>query len=179
MSKRNTFKATIDKILFRNEDNDYTIAKFQTKEQIPAATFDKFTAKFFGTMVGKTIPILEGDIVVVETEVINNGKWGEQHQIISLKKDLPKTENELRAFLGALMSESRAEQIVMHYPDIIDRLKDDPKFEPDYKLLQGIGKTTWKQLRDKILENSCYSELFELLAPIGVTSLMIKKISTL
>ena len=170
------FQAKVEKVIFSKEDSSYHIFLFSTSEELPYTNFD-ITQGYIGTLVGNCIPITEQDLILVEAKVIKNNKYGEQFEIISLKRDQPRSEKTMITFLSNIISADKAKVLYQNYPDIVDIIDANPKFEPDYTKLKGIGEKTWIRIRDKILDNVCYAELIELLAPIGVSLTIIKKIA--
>lgn len=174
--KQYEFSARIERIRFYNEENNYAILEFSTQEDLPNCKYIPLVGHV-GVLVGNCIPVAEMDQVKVVAKQVENQKWGTQYQIISLKGEVPTSKDQVLVFLKNFTSEDRANILYEIYPNIIDLVKQDSEFEPDYKLLKGIGPAVWEKIREKIIDNYCYSDLIELLSPIGVTLTTIKKIA--
>ena len=174
--KQYEFSARIERVRFYNEENNYAILEFSTQEDLPSCKYIPLVG-YVGVLVGNCIPVAEMDQVKVVAKQVENQKWGTQYQIISLKGEVPTSKDQVLVFLKNFTSEDRANLLYEIYPNIIDLVKQDSSFEPDYKLLKGIGPAVWEKIREKIIDNYCYSDLIELLSPIGVTLTTIKKIA--
>lgn len=174
--KQYEFSARIERVRFYNEENNYAILEFSTQENLPDCKYIPLVGHV-GVLVGNCIPVAEMDQVKVVAKQVENQKWGTQYQIISLKGEVPTSKDQVLIFLKNFTSEDRANILYEIYPNIIDLVKQNSEFEPNYKLLKGIGATVWGKIREKIIDNYCYSDLIELLSPIGVTLTTIKKIA--
>lgn len=168
------FTAKIENVRFYSEETNYHILEFSTESDLPELKM-KYGVPM-GTLVGYCVRCIAGDYCKVKAKLIKNPKWGTQYEIISLSFDKPTDEETLYKFLSSVINENHAMVLHNAYPDIIDRVMQDNEFEPDYKILKGIGFKTWDKIRSKIIESFAYAELIALLAPIGCTLNMIKRI---
>lgn len=129
-----TIKVKIAKIIYRNPGNSYTVAQALLDEEYPV------------TVTGTFITINENDKMILTGEWIDHPKYGDQFNVISYKQDLPKSKNDIEAFLGSGLLKgigpSLAKRITNHFGDRtleildgnIERLKEitgigDKKFE--------------------------------------------------
>lgn len=175
MEKIYEFEAIIENIKFYNDETNYHIMTFRTTANIPHV-IQSYNGKY-GTLVGYCVQCDIGDTVKVKAKLVQNPKYGYQYSIESLSFDKPMTPDALYAFLSAIISEAQATVLYNAYPDIVDRVIENENFEPDYKLLKGIGKSRWEKIRHKIISSLGYAELITLLAPVGCTLHMIQKIA--
>ena len=165
----------VEKVRFYNEENNYHIMMASCDREV-AGSKRQF-GKNIITLVGYCVTVTEGDHCKVKAKLIKNEKWGFQYEITDLSFSVPMDAKSLKTYLSAIIEGAKAEVLYNAYPDIVDRVMEDPMFEPEYKYLKGIGQKTWFKIRDKIVENFGYNELITLLAPVGCTLHMIKKIA--
>ena len=175
MSETYSFTAEITRIVFEKEDTDWKVLQFSTNEYIPTAKYEFGT--YYSTMTGNCISLAVGDIVRVVAKLGHNTRFGDQLQIQSLKFDRPETSEEVLNYLSNIISVNQANTLYNAYPDIVDLVMKDNNFNPDYDKIKGVGPKNWEKIRSKIIVNYGYSELISMLAPIGVTINMIKKIA--
>lgn len=175
MSETYSFCAEIRKVVFESDTSDWKVLQFSTKEPIPISKYEY--GNYYSTMVGNCIPVSNGDLVKVVVKLGNNTKYGPQFEIQSLQFDKPDTPQAILNYLSNIISVNQATTLYNAYPDIVDRVMQDNNFEPDYNMVKGIGPKNWEKIRTKIIVNYGYSELIAMLAPIGVTLTMIKKIA--
>jgi exodeoxyribonuclease V alpha subunit len=175
MSETYSFVAEITRVVWQKDTSDWKVLQFNTQEPIPASKCEY--GFYYSTMTGNCIPVESGDRVRVVAKLSNNTKYGKQFEIQSLKFDTPETEDDILNYLSNVISSNQAVTLYNVYPDIITKVLEDSKFQPDFKKLKGIGPKNWEKIKSKILINYGYSELISMLAPIGVTLPMIKKIA--
>ena len=175
MSETYSFCAEIRKVVYESDTSDWKVLQFSTKEHIPISKYEY--GSYYATMVGNCIPVSNGDMVKVVVKLVNNAKYGQQFEIQSLQFDKPDTPQDILNYLSNIISVNQATTLYNAYPDIVDREMQNNNFEPDYDIVKGIGPNNWEKIRTKIIINYGYSELISMLAPIGVTLTMIKKIA--
>lgn len=166
----------IEKVRFYNEENNYHIMMVSSDNQIVGSrgTWD---GRYYFTIVGCCATCSEGDRCNVLIELKKDKKYGIQYEIKNLKFNIPSDKESLKNYLSAVIEGARAEILYNAYPDIVERVIDNPKWEPDYSVLKGIREKTWGKIRDKIVNNFGYNELITLLSPVGVSLVTIKKIA--
>lgn len=169
------FDARIETITFYNADNNYHIMKFSTTSQLEGLKYEY--GRYQGTLVGYCVTCVEGDRVTVEGEYTIHPQFGPQYKIVSLGFDKPENADQLYTFLSAILTPNQAKMLYTYYPDIVDSVINDNNFTPDLRPLKGIGESSWKRIRDKIIADFCYKDLITLLAPCDVTLLMIHNIA--
>lgn len=169
------FDARIETITFYNADNNYHIMKFSTTSQLEGLKYEY--GRYQGTLVGYCVTCVEGDYVQVEGEYMVHPQFGPQYKIVSLGFDKPENADQLYTFLSAILTPNQAKMLYTYYPDIVDSVINDNNYTPDLRPLKGIGESSWKRIRDKIIADFCYKDLITLLAPCDVTLLMIHNIA--
>lgn len=117
-------------------------------------------------------------IIGVEYEITaieQDNKYGTSYKVINLQRDLPTTVEGTYAFLSEILTENQAKVLVENYPNIIQMVKNNDLANIDLSKLKGIGKKTFKNIKDKIIVNYCLMELItEFKNVLSMT--MIKKI---
>src|SRR5690348_17462076 len=83
-----TLDGTIERITFRNGENDYTVARL-------------VTAGGEVTVVGKLFGVDEGMPVRLSGQWVVDRKWGRQFQVATCVPDTPKTVVGIEKFLGS------------------------------------------------------------------------------
>ena len=169
------FDARIETITFYNADNNYHIMKFSTTSQLEGLKYEY--GRYQGTLVGYCVTCVEGDRVTVEGEYTIHPQFGPQYKIVSLGFDKPENADQLYTFLSAILTPNQAKMLYTYYPDIVDSVINDNNYTPDLRPLKGIGESSWKRIRDKIIADFCYKDLITLLSPCDVTLLMIHNIA--
>ena len=111
------------------------------------------------------------EITAIETE----SKYGISYKVLNIKRDEPKSEEDMKIFLEEILTPNQADVLYAHYPDIVQRVKDDNLKDIDLSKLHGIGEKTFERIKNKIIENFCLVDLVTEFK--GVLSLnIIKKI---
>jgi len=130
-------EGTVEDIIFRNEENGYTVARLVTSDG-PV------------TFVGKTYFIKKEQFVELEGEWIYHDKFGEQFQFTNIKEKLPSTINGIESYLASGLIPHIGKATARK---IVDKFKENSldiiQYYPERLLeVDGIGK---KKL-DKIME---------------------------
>lgn len=101
-------KGIVDSIIFRNQDNGYSVISFNTTDSI-------FTA------VGVLPPITEGEELELKGDIVLNSKYGEQFSIKEAKICLPTNSESIARYLASGLfkgiGEATADAIVEKYGD--------------------------------------------------------------
>lgn len=113
----------------------------------------------------------EYEIMAEET----NSKYGISYKVLNIKRDEPKSEEDMKLFLEEILTTNQADVLYSNYPDIVQRVKDDNLDDVDLSKLHGIGEKTFEKIKKKIIENFKLTDL--VVEFKGVLSLnIIKKI---
>lgn len=175
LNKEIEMDVEIEKIRFYNEENNYHAMVVSTNKNVIGSKYQY--GKYIVTLVGHCVTCTEGDHCKVKAKLVKHPTYGYQYEIVTLGFEAPLDKTSLKIYLSAIIDGARAEILYNAYPDIVDRVMGDPEFEPEYKILKGIARKTWIRIRNKIIENFGYNELITLLAPVGCTLTMIKRIA--
>lgn len=148
----------INSIIYRNEENGYTIARFETEDgeitvvgPLPA------------TEINKNF-ILNGEIVYHE-------RYGEQFKINTARISMPKTKTGIIKYLSSGLiphiGKITAKKIVNHFGEnAIEIIEEDP-----YRLLEikGIGKKRIKKIAESLMSQKNSREIILFLQDMGFT----------
>lgn len=94
---------------------------------------------------------------ITAEEQIN--KYGVSYQVINIKRDIPTTTEDTYSFLSEILTFNQASTLVEHYPDIIQKVKDNDLDDIDLSKLKGIGEKTFEIIKDKIITNFALMDL--------------------
>lgn len=132
-------EGTIEEIVFRNDDNGYTVAILNHNEE-------------YSTVVGKFLSINVGENVRLVGEFVSNYKYGEQFSFTSSEVVFPSTQDGIEKYLAsglikgigpvtakAIVKEFKEEtlEIIEMYPERLEKIR-------------GISKTKAKDISDCI-----------------------------
>lgn len=92
---------------------------------------------------------VEYEIVAIE----QISKYGVGYKIINISRQKPSTIEDVKIFLEEILTQNQANVLVEHYPDIIDRVKNNDIDSIDLSKLKGIGEYTFNKIKDKIITN--------------------------
>ena len=138
--------------------------------------FFDYTYEFFGELCGKVQQLYIGHKYKVRAKanfVSKYNKW--QYEPVSVTADIPKTEAQQKIFIQTFTTERQASELLREYPNIVNEVINGTD-NVDLSKLNGIGKHTWKLIRDKIIENFSISDVVALLQPYGVSYKKIKRL---
>lgn len=154
-----THRGYISEIIFRNEDNGYTVALFETTDD---------THLVVGHLPGVSI----GERLVIHGEEVEHPRYGWQFSIESFESDVPDDLEGIMAFLSSGqfpgIGEKMAKRIVdLFGEETLERIDEDPQV-----LLQvpGIGKKTFSRFLEAYEEVREKRSDILLLGKIGVPS---------
>ena len=98
----------------------------------------------------------------VEYEVTaeeQTNKYGTSYKVINIRRDIPTTAEGTHLFLSEILTDNQAKVLIEHYPDIIQKVKNNDLEDIDLSKLKGIGAKTFEKIKDKIITNYCLMEL--------------------
>lgn len=134
-------KGQISEIIYQNEVNSYTIAEFETDEELT-------------TIVGYLPFINKGDSLKLVGNFVNHPDYGRQFKIQTFEKIMPETLEALERYLAGGVIKGVGPATAKR---IVDNFKEETisvlKFEP-YKLanIKGITKTKAIEIADEFNE---------------------------
>ena len=152
------FSATVKNIIFENESNGFRIFSVDKdgEERI---------------IKGNSFKIMPGDFLDIEANKVQDPKYGEQYNIISVERSTKPSMyniiNYLQSGLIKGIGETTARRIVEEFgEDTMEILKNSPS-----KLLQvkGIGKKNYKKIKESLDEKKEYAEIFLYLQSLGLS----------
>lgn len=150
-------KGSIDRIIFHNDSNGYTVAVFDTDEE----SF-RIAGAFNEPQIGKEY-VLEGTFTI-------HPKYGEQFSVSSYQEMMPEGESAIRAFLasGAIkgIGPKTANLIVDEFGEGALRVLDE---DPDKLLaIKGIGINTLNKIKESYSETRVFAKISLELQDIGI-----------
>jgi exodeoxyribonuclease V alpha subunit len=173
--------------IYYNEDTSYGVYTFCTKEPLPDAKeyfsnqfdalYDPENPKLYSSqLAGSMQRLYVGAEYNITAEPIYNKKYGaHQFKPNSVLAITPKTVNEQKAFLQAIVTRNQADALLMAYPNIVEDVINK-RDNVDLSKVKGVGNKSWKTIRDKIVSNYVISDILVMLQPLGVTYNVINKL---
>ena len=143
-------KGQISEIIYQNEVNSYTIAEFETEEELT-------------TIVGYLPFINKGDSLKLVGNFVNHPDYGRQFKIQTFEKIMPETLEALEKYLSGGIIKGVGPAIAKR---IVNNFKDETiavlKFEPDRLAnIKGITKTKAQEISQE------FNEKWELWQVVG------------
>ena len=105
------------------------------------------------------LPILSLNAEYIITATPKESQYGTSYKVINIKREKPTTANEVYIFLSEFLTENQTSVLMKHYPDIIDRVKENRLDDIDLNKLKGIKEYTFNVIKNKIIENFCLLDL--------------------
>lgn len=169
---------------YYNDESSYGVYSFITKDDIPefyickADPFDPDNnSETFkgGTLAGKMQHLSIGMEYKVKASIEYNAKYKSYNYIPKIViANIPKTREQQIAFLKTQVTELQAKNILDVYPDVVENVMQNRSV--DISKIKGIGEVTWKNIKEKILDNYVISDILAMLQSLGVTFSVIKKL---
>lgn len=125
------------------------------KATYPDIKFNKYKN---ASICGELPELSEGmsyEITAVEQQT----KYGYSYKVINIRQDKLRNSYDMYLFLQEILTANQAEQLWQHYPDIVQRVKENRLDDIDLNKLKGIKEFTFKKIVDKIIENYCLADL--------------------
>lgn len=158
-------KGQISEIIYQNEVNSYTIAEFETDEELT-------------TIVGYLPFINKGDSLKLVGNFVNHPDYGRQFKIQTFEKTMPETLEALERYLAGGVIKGVGPATAKR---IVDNFKEETisvlKFEP-YKLanVKGITKTKAIEIADEFNEKWELWQIVGFLERFGIANQNSKKV---
>lgn len=132
-------EGTIEEIIFRNDDNGYTVAVLEHNEQ-------------YSTVVGKFLSINIGENVRLVGEFVTNQKYGEQFSFTSSEVVFPSTVEGIEKYLASGLIKGvgpvTAKAIVKEFKE--DTLEIIEMFPERLEKIRGISKNKAREISECI-----------------------------
>lgn len=162
-----TIEGTVERITFYNEENGYTVARFQPKRK-----------NYLITIVGNLLSVNVGESLRLEGQWTTHSQYGRQFEVESYTVKMPATIEGIRKYLGSGLIKGvgpvTAERIVDHFGlDTLDIIEAEPR-----RLLevQGVGKKRVAMIEQAWAEQQSIKEIMLFLQAHDVTTGLAVKI---
>ena len=155
-----------------NSENYKIYATYVDKKEFPNIKHNKYdNVTIYGDVHNL---VVSQSYEVTAVEQLDN-KYGYGYDIVNIRMDKPKNEEEVYMFLREFLSENQVGVLWQHYPDIIDIILRGEADTVDLDKLKGIGEKTFETIKTKIIENYC---IYDLVVEFGgiLTMSMLKKL---
>lgn len=158
-------KGQISEIIYQNEINSYTIAEFETEEELTV-------------IVGYLPFINRGDSLKLVGNFINHPEYGRQFKIQTFEKIMPETLDALEKYLAGGIIKGVGPATAKR---IVDKFKDETiavlKFEPERLAdIKGISKNKAQEISEDFNEKWDLWQIVGFLEKFGITGQNSKKV---
>lgn len=146
MSNRVTFDCQLERCLF-SKDGYYIYAMKIDRSKYPDITVSKYGNV---TILGNNLYELDYQQnyhVIAEPK---ETKYGISYEVVSIGFDQPQTQEDVRNYLMTVLTKNQAEQIMLHYPNIMDLVAEDRVDEIDINKLKRVSQRNLDIIVDKI-----------------------------
>ena len=150
MSNRVNFDCQLEKCLYQN-NGYYIYAVKVDRLKYPNIVVGKYQT---ATILGNNLYELEYKQTYHVVAEPKDTKYGISYEVISISFDQPKTESDIRNYLLTVLTKNQAEQIMMHYPNIIDLVAQDRIDEIDVDKLKYVSQKNLDIIINKIRATS-------------------------
>ena len=86
-------------------------------------------------------------------------KYGYGYKVKNIRRDVPSTAEGMYRFLQEILTPNQATTLYKHYPDIVQRVKENRLDDIDLNKLHGIKEYTFDKIKEKIIKNFCLADL--------------------
>lgn len=110
------------------------------------------------SILGELPELVEGvEYEIAATE--QTSKYGVSYKVLNIKRNIPTTAEDMLLFLREILTYNQAIVLYEHYPDIVQRVKENRLDDIDLKKLKGIKEYTFNVIKNKIIDSFCLSDL--------------------
>ena len=167
MSEEYTFQIIPTFEMFYSSDSSFGVYRFTTTTELPnlERIEDIFTQKvtYNGVLSGRMQKLYLSDTYNVTAKLVYNKKYSNwQYEPIRVEAAVPKTEEQQKAFLKSILTERQADVLISVYPNIVEDIMNGED-NVDLSLLEGIGEYTYKNIKDKVINNYVISDILAML----------------
>ena len=153
-NKQYKFKGIIERCIYDTPDfKIYAVSV--DKKQYPELKQNKYNNV---SIIGELSSLTLGVEYEVTAEEQTN-KYGTSYKVVNIRRDIPTTVEGTYLFLSEILTDNQAKVLIEHYPDIIQKVKNNDLADIDLSKLKGIGAKTFEKIKDKIITNYCLMEL--------------------
>lgn len=153
-NKQYKFSGIIERCVYNTPDfKIYAVAVDKIK--YPELKLNKYgNISITGELADLTLGV-EYEVTAEE----RTNKYGTSYKIINIRRDMPTTAEGTYLFLSEILTDNQAKVLVEHYPNIIQKVKDNDLADIDLSKLKGIGAKTFEKIKDKIVTNFALMDL--------------------
>lgn len=160
-----TLEGRVEKIIFRNEENGYTVAKFFSEEESMV-------------IVGSCLLLEEEQTYEIDGDFTYHPKFGQQFAFVSVRQQMPKSTEAMVKYLSSgiipYVGETMAKRIVEEFgQETMDVLEKSPE-----RLLniEGIGPKKFEKIKGALEENQNVRKILLELAEFDLSTNLALKI---
>lgn len=148
------FIGRVERCVYNSEDFK-VYAMNVDKNKYPNIKHNKFgNVSISGELSDLSLGV-EYEIVGIEAP----SKNGMGYKVLNIRRDVPKSSEDMYVFLSEILTPNQAYVLYEHYPDIVQRVKENRLDDIDLSLLKGIKEHTFEKIKEKITENFCLADL--------------------
>lgn len=153
-SKQHKFSGIIERCVYNTPDfKIYAVAVDKIK--YPELKLNKYgNISITGELADLTLGV-EYEVTAEE----QTNKYGTSYKIINIRRDMPTTAEGTYLFLSEILTDNQVKVLIEHYPNIIQKVKDNDLADIDLSKLKGIGTKTFEKIKDKIVTNFALMDL--------------------
>lgn len=162
-----TIEGTVERITFYNEENGYTVARFQPKRK-----------SYLITIVGNLMSVNVGESLCLEGRWTTHAQYGRQFEVENYTVQMPATIEGIRKYLGSGLIKGvgpvTAERIVDHFGlNTLEIIEEDPS-----RLLEvpGVGEKRAAMIEQAWAEQQSIKDIMLFLQGHDVTTGLAVKI---
>ena len=154
MDQEVNFIGTVVRCIYQSDD--YRIYALDVdKNKYPDIKRSKYNTV---TACGE-LPELSDGLSYEIKAVEQQGKYGYSYKVSNIRQDVLRNSYDMYLFLQEILTPNQADQLWEHYPDIVQRVKENRLDDVDLKKLKGIKEATFAKIVEKITENYCLADL--------------------
>lgn len=164
-------KIVPERELFYNAESNYGIYACTPNDstKVKLNTYGNISIK------GNTVKLTIDNEYKAKLEEKTDKKFGVYYEIVSIFEDIPTDITKQRDYLSNLLTGNQVKALFNAYPNsnMIELIKND---QININKVKGIGKKTYKRIKEKIIENLEFQQAYEFLSKYGVTNNFIIKL---
>ena len=154
MDQEVKFTGTVVRCIYQSDD--YRIYALDVdKEKYPDIKHNKYK----NTSICGELPELSEGMTYEVTAIEQQGKYGYSYKVSNIRQDVLRNSYDMYLFLQEILTPNQADQLWEHYPDIVQRVKENRLDDVDLNKLKGIKEATFAKIVEKITENYCLADL--------------------
>lgn len=186
MNEQIKFRGTVTFERYYSEDSFWGVFIVKTKDLLPHSeevtlpnVFEDdsdFEPHYVVTVAGKLQRLYVGSEYEFTAKEVFNQKYNQwQYEPVTVTAIAPSSIESSKLFLSSILIENQANVLLKEYPNIIQEVIEG-RDNIDVNRLKGIKEKTYKDIREKIINNYVISDIIMLLQPYGITFSAIKSL---